>query len=106
MAQVLRDEEIEAILAAGKDNKRSRKRPLNSLTIDYETKLRKDAEKKLGNWRKQGVIDKDWKDLLNNCPLLISKFNLHLADPVQLPSSRVNAEPIQSVANNCERNYE
>jgi len=103
---VLRDEEIEAILAAGKENKRSRKRPLNSLTLDYETKLRKDAEKKLGNWRKQGVIDKDWKDLLNNCPLLISKFNLHLADPVQLPSSRVNAEPIQSVANNCERNYE
>jgi len=52
MAQVLRDEEIEAILAAGKDNKRSRKRPLNSLTLDYETKLRKNAEKKTGQFEK------------------------------------------------------
>ena len=98
MFKGLEDDEIHAVLAAGNLNTRSRKRPLNSLTIDYERKVRKGAEAKLAKWRELGVIEKEYSDLVKTCPLLIPRFNLQLANPTQ--SERVNTNSRhQSCAN-------
>ena len=54
--------------------------------------MRKGAEAKLADWRENGVIEKEYLDLVNTCPLLIPRFSLQLANPTQSEKVKTNSQ--------------